>query len=202
MKYGVINMSYFNKVSFIRFAALSAVLLSASAFAEDPITPTAPNPVTVNGGTVHFTGELVNAACAVSTDSANQTVDLGQYRTSKLAAAGDKTTPVPFQIKLVDCDPTVQSTAAIAFYGQTTGNNSNLLAVSAGGGNATAAENVGIEVSDDTSKVLGFGGEDFSSTKKLNEGTNVLNFSARYVATGQSTPGLANADSTFVVRYE
>lgn len=182
-----------------KFATLFLVAFSATTFAADESAK--PNPVVVNGGTVHFTGELVNAACAVNTDSSNQTVDLGQYRTARLAAAGDKTTPVPFQIKLVDCDPTVQATAAVAFYGRTVENNSNLLTVSSGG-NATAAQNVGIEVSDDSSKVLNFGGEDFSTSKKLNEGTNVLNFSARYVATGQSTPGLANADSTFVVKYE
>lgn len=185
----------------LKFIALSVMAITTSvAQAADP--ESTPAPTTVNGGTVHFTGELVNAACAVSSDSENQTVELGQYRTSRLAVAGDKTTPVPFQIKLVDCDPAVQATAAVAFYGQTVSQNANLLSVSAGGTNATAAKNVGIEVSDDASNILGFSGADFSTTKKLNEGTNVLNFTARYVATGASTPGIANADSTFVVKYE
>lgn len=183
------------KLNILKISGASVLLVSSSVFALDP-------PVTIQGGTVHFTGELVNAACAVSTDSANQTVNLGQYRTAKLATSGDKTTPVPFQIKLVDCDPAVQATAAVAFYGQTVLGNPNLLAVSSGGGNATAAQNVGIEVADDLSKALGFGGLDFSAAKKLNTGSNVLNFSARYVATGISTPGLANADATFVVKYE
>lgn len=158
--------------------------------------------VDVNGGTVHFTGELVNAACAVATESANQTVELGQYRTAGLAAAGNKTTSIPFSIQLVDCDPTVQATAAVAFYGQTIEQNPTLLAVSSGGSNATAAQNVGIQISDDKQNILGFSGSDFSSAKALNEGTNILNFSARYVSTGVATPGLANADSTFVVHYE
>lgn len=182
------------KINALNLTLLSTLLCSVSAFAADPVT--------VNGGTVHFTGELVNAACAVSTASANQTVELGQYRTASLAAVGEKTTPVPFKIQLVDCDPTVQATAAVAFYGQTSDANPELLAVSAGGTNATAAQNVGIEVADDKSKILGFGGDDFSTPKALLEGNNDLNFSARYVATGVATPGTANADATFVVKYE
>ncbi|ENV91980.1 type 1 fimbrial major subunit FimA [Acinetobacter bereziniae] len=181
------------KLSLLKIATLSALAISGSAFAADAVT--------VNGGTVHFTGELVNAACAVSTESANQTVDLGQYRIARLEAAGDKTTPVPFQIKLVDCDPTVQATAAVAFYGQAETSNPNLLTVSAGS-NATSATNVGIEISDDTSKILGVSGSSFSTPKNLIAGDNTLQFSARYVATGKSTPGQANADATFVVKYE
>jgi major type 1 subunit fimbrin (pilin) len=181
------------KLSLLSLASVSALTLSASAFAA---------PVTVNGGTVHFVGELVNAACAVHTDSADQTVNLGQYRTASLAASGDKTTPVPFQIKLVDCDPTVSATAAVAFYGQADSTNAGLLAVSAGGSNQTAATNVGIEISDDASKALAVDGATFSTPKDLIAGDNALNFSARYVATGASTPGQANADATFVVKYE
>jgi major type 1 subunit fimbrin (pilin) len=43
---------------------------------------------TVNGGTVHFKGEVVNAACAVDAGSIDQTVQLGQVRSAKLATAG------------------------------------------------------------------------------------------------------------------
>lgn len=187
-------MGFTMKLALLSTATLSALTLSVSAFAADPVT--------VNGGTVHFTGEIVNAACAVSTESSNQTVDLGQYRTARLAVAGDKTTPVPFQIKFVDCDPTVQATAAVAFYGQSVTSNANLLSVAAGGTNSTAATNVGIEIADDTSKILGVTGASFSTPKTLITGDNTLQFSARYVATGASTPGQANADATFVVKYE
>jgi hypothetical protein len=38
-------------------------LVAGAAHAEDTATP-----VSVNGGTVHFKGELVNAACSVNTD--------------------------------------------------------------------------------------------------------------------------------------
>ena len=61
-------MGFTMKLALLSTATLSALTLSVSAFAADPVT--------VNGGTVHFTGEIVNAACAVSTESSNQTVDL------------------------------------------------------------------------------------------------------------------------------
>ncbi|MEM8294099.1 type 1 fimbrial protein subunit FimA, partial [Morganella morganii] len=49
------------KLNIIGASVVSALLFSAAASAADPVI--------VNGGTVHFTGELVNAACAVSTES-------------------------------------------------------------------------------------------------------------------------------------
>ena len=61
-------------------------LVAGAANAADPVTP-----VSVNGGTVHFKGELVNAACSVNTDSSEQTVNLGQYRTAKFTKVGDTT---------------------------------------------------------------------------------------------------------------
>ena len=52
-------------------------LVAGAAHAEDTTTP-----VSVNGGTVHFKGELVNAACSLNTDTSEQTVNRGQYRTA------------------------------------------------------------------------------------------------------------------------
>lgn len=176
-------------------SALAATLGLTSVLAN------AADPVVVNGGTVHFTGEIVNAACAVSTESANQTVELGQYRAARLAKTGDKTPAVPFQIKLIDCDPTVAATAAVAFSGKAEATDPNLLAVTATG-NGTAAQNVGIEISDNLAKVLKIDGATFSTAKTLVQGNNKLDFTARYVATGVATVGEANASATFVVKYE
>ncbi|MCU4314321.1 type 1 fimbrial major subunit FimA [Acinetobacter bereziniae] len=182
------------KLSTLGLIAISTLGASASALA-----------VEVKGGTVNFTGDLVNAACAVSTGSANQTVTLGQVRTANFKNAGDKTTPVPFEIKLVDCDPLIQATAAIAFQGTAVGGTAgaNLLAVSAADANGTAAKNVGIEIADNTAKVLGLTGAVYSTAKTLVAGDNTLQFSARYVSTDKATsPGQANASATFTVKYE
>ncbi|MFT0693084.1 type 1 fimbrial major subunit FimA [Acinetobacter bereziniae] len=166
------------------------------------VVSSTPFAATVNGGTVHFVGELVNAACAVSTDTADQTVDLGQHRTARLAKAGDVSPAVPFNIQLVDCDSKLVTTGvSFAFNGQTVNNNNKLLAVNGGGGNAPAATNVGIEITDYASQILAVDGTGFSKEQKVNDGTNTFPFTARYVATGASTPGKANADATFVVNY-
>ena len=162
----------------------------------------AADPVSVSGGTVHFEGELVNAACAVSTQSSDQVVTLGQYRTASFTAVGDTTAQIPFSIVLNDCDPKVAATAAVAFSGQSDITNNNLLAVTSAD-NGTTASGVGIEILDNTSTALKPDGATFSTAQALVEGTNTLRFSARYKATATSaTPGQANADATFIMKYE
>lgn len=179
-----------------KLSLLAALTLtSASAFALE-------SPVTVNGGTVNFEGELVNAACAVSTGSSNLLVDLNQHRTGLLAKKGDVSPEVPFQIELVDCDKEIQATASIAFSGQASSADPSLLATSAGGTNKTIAKNVGIQISDRTSGVMKIDGTTFSTKATLIDGVNKLDFAARYVATGEATAGAAHASATFLVHYE
>lgn len=156
---------------------------------------------TVNGGTVHFTGDLVNAACTVSTESADQTVNLGEYRTAEFQAAGDTITPVPFNIVLKDCDTSVAGTAAAAFYGQQDSTNPELLAV-VSSDNSPTATGVGIQINDNASNVLKPDGSTFSQAQTLIDGDNTLHFSAQYVGTAAATAGQANADATFVMQYQ
>lgn len=158
--------------------------------------------VTVNGGTVHFEGKLINAACSVSTKSANQTVQLGQYRTAMFTKVGDTSALIPFTIVLNDCDPSVAQTAAVSFSGQADAVNNSLLAI-ASSENTSTAKGVGIEILDEASNPLKPDGGVTSVAHTLFEGTNTLNFSARYKATAATTsPGQANADATFIMKYE
>ncbi len=53
----------------------------------------------------------------------NQTVELGQVRSSRLAKAGDLSSAVGFNIKLNDCDTNVSNNAAVAFLGTTVTSN-------------------------------------------------------------------------------
>lgn len=178
--------------------------IAASLVATLGLVATAANAdaVSVNGGTVHFKGELVNAACAVSTASSNQTVELGQYRTATFTKTGDTSAKIPFSIVLNDCDPTVAATAAVAFTGQIDAQDKTLLAI-ASGDNGSTAGGVGIEILDSASDTLTPNGSVFSAAQNLIQGTNTLHFSARYKATADTTaPGQANADATFVMKYE
>ncbi|ELN2735046.1 TPA: type 1 fimbrial major subunit FimA [Pluralibacter gergoviae] len=179
-----------NKLSLVFATALSVACGTALA-----------DPVSVNGGKVHFRGEVVNTGCAVDAGSVDQTVQLGQVRSAKLAEAGATSTAVGFNIQLDDCDTTLVSKASIAFSGAAVDStNTTVLALqsSAAGG----ATNVGIQILDRTGTALKLDGESYSAATTLNNGPTVLPFQARYYATGVATAGTANADATFKVQYE
>lgn len=156
---------------------------------------------TVNGGTIKFTGEIVNAACAVDAGSINQTVELGQVKTATLATAGDTSTAVGFKIQLNDCDTTVATQAAVAFTGTAVSSlhDTALALQSSAAGGAT---NVGVQILDRTGTPLAVDGATFSAATTLIDGTNIVPFQARYIATGVATAGIANADATFKVQYQ
>ena len=172
-------------------AAMSALSLSSAAALA--------NTTTVNGGTVHFKG--VNAACAVDAGSIDQTVQLGQVRSAKLATAGSTSSAVGFNIQLDDCDTSVATKASVAFSGTSvdTTNTSVLALQNSAAGSAT---NVGVQILDKTGTPLALDGASFSAATTLNDGTNIIPFQARYYATGAATAGTANADATFKVQYE
>ncbi len=96
------------KLKFISMAVFSALTLGVATSASAAI---------VNGGTVHFKGEVVEAACAVNMNSADQTVQLGQVRAAKLDADGKMSSPVGFDIELNDCSSAASSGASIIFSG-------------------------------------------------------------------------------------
>lgn len=177
----------------IKLMAATAMLLATTAQADV---------VSVTGGTIHFEGKLINAACAVSTKSADQTVELGQYRTATFTQVGDTSALKPFKIVLTDCDPAVAETASVAFTGQVDATNNTLLAI-ASGDNGSTAKGVGIEILDNNSNPLKPDGVVTSVAQTLIEGENTLHFSARYKSTAATTsPGQANADATFIMKYE
>ncbi|ALX93572.1 type-1 fimbrial protein subunit A [Serratia fonticola] len=156
---------------------------------------------TVNGGTVHFTGEVVNAACAVDAGSMDQTVKLGQVKTTTLGVAGATSTPVGFNIQLNDCDTTVATQASVAFTG-TAVSSTYSTALALQGSAAGGASNVGVQILDRTSTPLALNGTTFGAATTLIDGTNIVPFQARYIATGVATAGSANADATFQVQYQ
>lgn len=179
------------KIKTLAIVALSALSLSSTAALAATTT--------VNGGTVHFKGEVVNAACAVDAGSLDQTVMLGQVRSAKLATAGSTSSSVGFNIQLDDCDTTVATKASVAFSGTAVNStNTTVLALQ----NSAAGSATGVQILDSTGAPLALDGATFSKASTLNDGTNVIPFQARYYATGAATAGIANADATFKVQYE
>ncbi|MTD29414.1 type 1 fimbrial major subunit FimA [Erwinia sorbitola] len=188
------------KFSLINTLIAASLLTAGMAHAAE--TPAAPVTTTVNGGTIHFKGEVVNAACAVGAGSIDQTVQLGQVRTAALNAKDKVTAPVGFNIELNDCDTAVATKAAIAFSGvAVNGENPTALALE-GTSSSGGAANVGIQVLDRTGKALAFDGATFGPQFTLNEGVNTIPFQVRYIATGVATAGTANANANFKVQYE
>ncbi|EEM2539784.1 fimbrial protein [Salmonella enterica subsp. enterica serovar Morehead] len=181
------------KIKTLAVVVLSVLsLTSASALADT---------TTVNGGTVHFKGEVVNAACAVDAGSVDQTVQLGQVRSAKLATAGSTSSSVGFNIQLNDCDTSVSTKAAVAFSG-TAVDTTHTSVLALQGSAAGSATNVGVQILDNTGTPLVLDGATFSTATTLNDGTNIIPFQARYYATGAATAGIANADATFKVQYQ
>ena len=181
------------KIKTLAIVVLSALSLSSAAALADTTT--------VNGGTVHFKGEVVNAACAVDAGSVDQTVQLGQVRTASLKQAGATSSAVGFNIQLNDCDTTVATKAAVAFLGTAIdATRTDVLALQSSA--AGSATNVGVQILDRTGNALTLDGATFSAQTTLNNGTNTIPFQARYYATGVATPRAANADATFKVQYQ
>lgn len=166
------------KIKTLAIVVLSALSLSSAAALADTTT--------VNGGTVHFKGEVVNAACAVDAGSVDQTVQLGQVRTASLDQDGATSSAVGFNIQLNDCDTDVASKAAVAFLGTTIDtNHTNVLALQSSA--AGSATNVGVQILDKTGTALALDGASFSAQTTLNNGTNTIPFQARYYAIGAAT---------------
>ncbi|GBU14579.1 major type 1 subunit fimbrin [Enterobacterales bacterium] len=188
------------KLKSMTAALLAFSAFSASAFAV-PTPPAAGDIDTVvAGGTVHFTGEIVNAACAVSPDSDDQTVKLGQVRAAELQTEGTTARPTPFNIVLVDCDTTVSTAAAVTFYGPATTEGTALSVSSISTENA-AATNVGIQILDSTGQIVLPNSDVAGAASLLVDGRNTIPFTARFLSLGAATPGAADADATFNVTY-
>ena len=159
-------------------------------------------PVVIPGGNIHFEGELVQVACAISVQSNSQTVAMGQYHTTLFSNVGDTTPPVPFTLTVNDCDRSVATQASVAFAGKADTVDPTLLALTAGA-NGTSATGIAIEILDSNSDTLKPDGATYSATRNLASGSNTLHFAARYKATAAEViPGSANADTMFIMKYE
>lgn len=190
------------KIKALVIGVVSALSLTAS------LAHAAATPEVVNGGTIHFKGEVVTAACAVDAGSVDQTVQMGQVQTSSFSAAGSTSSPVGFNIQLDNCDTTTYKTASINFLGTQATDSSgstlnNVLALQSS--SAGSATNVGIQILNSTGEAVSLNVADPTSIsgQTLINGTNTLPFQARYYATNATVgAGTADADATFQVVYQ
>ncbi|MBW7983077.1 fimbrial protein [Enterobacillus tribolii] len=154
---------------------------------------------TVNGGNVSFKGEVVNAACAVDSNSSNQTVNMGQVRLAELgkAAGTQASSRTPFSIQLNDCDPTVSAATQVVFNGIPAESNPSVLHAGQGSSSATG---VGIQIFDNSGKPVALGKP--SGKVTLIDGVNVLQFQSGFISTSDApTAGDASATANFTLTY-
>ncbi|AUI88337.1 fimbrial protein [Vibrio azureus] len=151
-----------------RIAIATSVLFSAFS-ASVMANPTAAD-MQQNETNVYFTGELVESACGLSPDSVDQTVELGQQPTHLFKEKGDHSTPVPFQIKLIDCDTTTAKKATFTFLSNP--DKTGLLFNVTGG-----ARGVGVRIFHNGEKI---DNGSVAAENKLTDGTNIVSFSAAY----------------------
>ncbi|KHA57340.1 hypothetical protein NM74_06885 [Aeromonas hydrophila] len=152
----------------------------------------------VEGGTVRFNGNVVATPCAVSSESVDQVVYIGQVTTSQFTAAGQKANNgQPFSIKLVNCSAAVSGTASVAFNGLQDLDNPTLLRVGQG---ADAAVGIGLGIYEANGTQLHIGSQ--SRPVTLLPGQVQFEFMADYVSTKASvTAGDASGVATFSITY-
>uniref|UniRef100_UPI001F445EFC fimbrial protein n=1 Tax=Lelliottia sp. WAP21 TaxID=2877426 RepID=UPI001F445EFC len=132
--------------------------------------------------------------------SADQTVILDQVRSASFTAAGELANQKKnFQIKLVDCDSTIQQTAAVSFNGNADVNDAALLANTASAG---AATNVGLALFGPDGQPIGLNDGTLTSATTIQDGTTIIPLSVDYKSTaGVPTAGSVESVATFNVTY-
>lgn len=182
----------FNKTLIALAAVAFPMMSSAAASGAVPTTE-------VQGGQVRFEGEVVSAACAVDNESRDKLVQMGQVRVLDFAnTIGAEAGGNDFTLKLVDCDTSVSTTAAINFQGNVDKDDAEALAINSLSG---AAKGVGIYLYSEDGEKVEFNAPS-QYTKTLIDGTNVFNYRATYVSTNTDVkPGVANAVAQFTVTY-
>jgi len=146
-------------------------------------------------GTVTIKGSIIDAPCSINPGSQDQTIDLGQVSKKQLAAGG-KSTPVPFNIKLENCDFTAGKDVSVTFTGQASAAVPPLIGMT---GTASGAS---IGLTDGSGQLIKLGQP---STMTLQNGSNTLSFSAYLQGDGASatiTPGVFQSTVDFSLDYQ
>lgn len=147
---------------------------------------------------IHFTGNIVERACAIDQGSYDQVVNLGTLGNKKLQKPNSKSAWRAFQIKLIRCPESV-SLVEMTLNGNSPSYNSTLYK------NIGTAENVDVEVA------LGvMSGDNYFSQGPNTKVTSYADsmgsvnfaFTARmYSVQGEATPGTVESVMQFTLQY-
>lgn len=150
-------------------------------------------------GKLTFKGSVIDAPCSIDAKSLDQTIQLGAISKNQLASGG-KSTPVPFEIQLHDCDAATADKASITFNGtagdKAAGLDSGFAVSGQGAG-------VGVILADLGGTVIKPGVK--TALPALNGGDNELMFQAYVQGSSASdgvVPGNFASIANFMMDYE
>ncbi|KGP41800.1 fimbrial protein [Morganella morganii] len=151
--------------------------------------------------TIKISGRVLGFGCAISSESAEFTVDLLKYSSKQFPVIGSTSGVVPFRILLEDCS---EGTTAVkvSFSGIHDNSNNALLKLDGG---INAADGLGIEIlnADKVPVPINAPATSLNWIKLVPEGVVTLPFYARLMATQSPVhPGFVNASATFTLEYQ
>ncbi|MGP3121115.1 fimbrial protein [Serratia nevei] len=154
---------------------------------------------TVPAGQMRFQGVLIAETCSVESGDRQLVVRMGQISSNRFKDAGDDANPMPFSLHLQNCNPNVSDRVGIVFRGVADGKNPSVLSVGEGEG---IASGVGIALFDEQGQFIPINSES-QFWKPLTKGARILQFVAKYRATGNTViGGAANAQAWFSLTYQ
>ncbi len=189
--------------------AAAGMMCATSAFA-DAISTT-----DFGGGTMTFSGSVIDAPCSIVPDSQNIKVDLGQVSMKSLSAADKYSSSVPVTISLTGCSfentsssqppASNYSKVAVTFPGVMPPPGGDLAKGEIANTAGNAAKNVAIQLL----KGDGVNPVDLSKTPATGDitldtssATNKLNFFARMITVGgAASQGAVGATVTYKLKY-
>ncbi|CAI1889483.1 MULTISPECIES: fimbrial protein [Serratia] len=146
------------------------------------------NAANQGGGSVTFTGSIIDAPCSIQPGDTNQSVNLGQISNTQLANGGSST-PENFEIKLQGCTTTTAKNVTTTFTGMEGEN--GLLGITG------TAKGASIAITDGSGAVVKLNQP--SKPQGLQNGNNTISFSAYLVGNGSGKQPRAGEDSNIVV---
>ncbi|EEB8599917.1 fimbrial protein [Salmonella enterica] len=187
--------------------AVAGMMVAVPAFAVDIPANNA------GGGTIEFTGSVIEAPCSIVPESQNIQVKLGQVSNKTLKSDGLTSSPQPIDIKLTGCEfdvtasqnpPTpdlgLKSKVAVEFSGFTPVAGKTGVIPNVATDNKAA--NVDIQLLDSKQQPFDFTNQDADAMQQqLTPGDNTIHLWAQMIATGAATAGNVGATVTYKLKY-
>lgn len=151
----------------------------------------------IEDGIFYIRGGIVEPACVVSTESENQTIDMGVVSSNKFHQVGSRSIQIPFFIKLTDCNKNISDKVSLIILGNENSKDKRLFNITE---QVNSASGVGIALYDDENEIIKpnvVGEYNF-----FEENESRLKFKASYLATEEHVKGgKADAVVWFVLNY-